>query len=387
MQSRPVAKTRSVEFVETDPSPAVSRCLADARADLDRQGGLALDDVFRLIAAHRLTPDDAAAVLEQLSADGIEVDQANEAEVVPDAFVVAGPQSPSDIGAHRILTADDEVKLGRRIQIGLEAEAAAGDSPESSESALIQDGREAQRTLVRSNVRLVMSIARRYAGQGLDLEDLIQEGIIGLMRAAVKFDYTLGYKFSTYATWWIRQSIDRALANNSRTIRLPVHVVEQMQKVLKAQRLMELRDGRRPTSDALSFELDMPREKVAAMLDYSRGVVSLDLLIGEDTTLGDLRADPQHTTHVTVERRLLRDDFKNRLRLVADAMGERTADVLRRRFGFVEDGERQTLEQIALTYGVTRERIRQIEAKALKSEFVRDLFQDLNESWFSDDTE
>ncbi|UUW92246.1 sigma-70 family RNA polymerase sigma factor [Pimelobacter simplex] len=368
-------------------SPATAQCLADLRADLERQGGLTLDDVFRLVAAHGLTADEAASVLAQLAADGIEVEQPEVGSVETDVAESVSLNSPGTIGAHRILTAEDEVRLGRRIRLGLDAEADADTTPTDAQRALIDDGRDAQHTLVRCNVRLVMSIARRYVGQGLEIDDLIQEGTCGLMRAAVKFDHTLGFKFSTYATWWIRQSLDRAVANLSRTIRLPVYVVDQMQKVLKIQRQMELRDGRPPTINALAFELDLPREKVAAMLDYSRGVVSLDLLIGDDTTLGDLRADPRHTTHVTVERRVLRDDFGNRLCLVAEVMGERTADVLRRRFGFADDGERQTLEQIGVVYGVTRERVRQIESKALNSKFVHDLFQDLNESWFSDDAE
>jgi RNA polymerase sigma factor (sigma-70 family) len=216
-----------VNAAASSSGSAVERCVRDLRADLERQGGLSLDDVYRLISAHRLAPTDAAAVLVLLNELGIVVE--TDEDSVDDAdgrsLAVAG----NHLGSHRILSAADEVHLGRRIRIGLETEQALGDGePTDGEAELIRDGREAHQTLVRSNIRLVMSMARRYTGQGVELDDLIQEGVLGLMRAADKFDHTLGYKFSTYATWWIRQSIDRAIANSARTIRLPVHVVEQV---------------------------------------------------------------------------------------------------------------------------------------------------------------
>jgi RNA polymerase primary sigma factor len=378
------ASTSSVDVPGVQPAGAkVVRCVADARADFERQGGLTADDVYRLVASHRLTPDEVVAVFAGLSDLGLDLDEGDDDQLDTAAFSGA---SINRLGSHSILTAADEVALGRRIRLGLEAlERVASDGPSSAEAEQIRDGREAHRALVRSNVRLVMSIARRSAGQGLDLDDLIQEGMLGLMRAADKFDHTLGFKFSTYATWWIRQSIERGLANSSRNIRLPVHVVEDMSRLRRIRQKMESVRGRAPTLQELSFELDMKPEKVSALMDYARGVVSLDLLVGEDTTIGDLQSDPGLSPQWIVENEILRNDVEARLQAVGNELGARAEDILRRRFGFAIEGELQTLDEVGKLHGVTRERIRQIESKTLKSDFVRDLFCDLEGSWFNSD--
>jgi RNA polymerase primary sigma factor len=239
----------------------------------------------------------------------------------------------------------------------------------------------------------LMSIARRYVGRGLELDDILQEGMFGLMRAADKFDYTMGYKFSTYATWWIRQSIERGIANTARAIRLPVHYVEEVNRVTSMRDRMERRLGRVPSLDELAFHLEIEKARVQAALDHARGCVSLDLLVGDgDVSLGDLLGSVGSSPQRQVEQKLIQETVAARLENYG-AYAQRPyqrinpVEVLKRRFGFMPDGRCRTLEDIGDEMGVTRERIRQIEKKALTDPYIRTLFSDLHRDWETDDAE
>lgn len=361
--------------------------MADALADYERQGGLHPDDVYRLITRHDLDGTAASEVLAQLAAAGIELDPLDGAEDGDDLADV-GTGLPDSISqflrqAARIdlLTAEQEVALGRRIEAGARAQAAIDDRGDSPAWRLqVEDGHRAHDHLVLANIRLVVSIAKRYQGQGLDLPDLIQEGFFGLLRAADKFDYTKGFKFSTYATWWIRQSITRGVANTARLIRLPVHVMDDVKKVVSTTARLESRFGRTPTTSELAEELEMTPAKVQAIVDYSRLPVSMDAPVsGTDATIGQwLTVTVDGVEHQVLEdlqvqdvaaalRRL--DQYLKAYKSGATVHG---AQILMRRYGFF-DGRPWTLEEIGEEYGVTRERIRQIEQKLLRSSMFLEL--------------
>jgi RNA polymerase primary sigma factor len=288
------------------------------------------------------------------------------------------------IGKIPLLNAGQEVELARQIEAGLFAEQklAVGRGvlrPGQSRDLerVAEDGRTAKNHLVEANLRLVVSQARRYAGRGVLFLDLIQEGNLGLIRGVEKFDYTKGYKFSTYATWWIRQAITRAMADQARTIRLPVHVVEAISKLARAQRRMLQDLGREPTPGELAAELDMTAEKVIEVQQYGREPVSLHTPLGEDgdSELGDVIEDseaiqPGEAVSFTL--------LQEQLHSVLDTLSEREAGVVSMRFGLT-DGQPKTLDQIGKVYGVTRERIRQIETKTMsklrhpsRSQLLRD---------------
>ncbi|MFC0864987.1 sigma-70 family RNA polymerase sigma factor [Sphaerimonospora cavernae] len=274
----------------------------------------------------------------------------------------------NQIGRTPLLTAEQEVELGRRIEAGRlagERLAAGCDGPSERRELerLAADGRHARNHMVEANLRLVVSIGRRYAaaGGGLPLLDLIQEGTIGMMRAVEKFDHRRGLKFSTYATWWIKQAIGRALADQSRTIRLPTHVVEDLNRVNRARRAMLRELGREATAEELAAELDLTPEKVEQLLRHGREPVSLHTPIGEDgAKLGDLLADDAPDPATEVADSSLRRD----LEAVLATLPERESAVLTQRYGLADDTPR-TLDEIGRTFGVTRERIRQIEAKGM----------------------
>ncbi len=273
----------------------------------------------------------------------------------------------TQIGRTPLLTAEQEVELGRRIEAGRLAGkrlAAGCDGPSERRELerLAADGRHAKDHMVEANLRLVVSIARRYAtGGGLPLLDLIQEGTIGMMRAVEKFDHRRGLKFSTYATWWIKQAIGRALADQSRTIRLPAHVVENLNRVTRARHAMLRELGREPTTEELAAELDLTPRKVEQLLRHGRDPVSLHTPIGEDgAKLGDLLADDAPDPAAEVAVSSLRHD----LEAVLATLTERESAVLTQRYGLADDTPR-TLEEIGRNFGVTRERIRQIEAKGM----------------------
>jgi RNA polymerase primary sigma factor len=377
--------------------PAVRRAVDDLTDDWHRQGGrLHLDDVTRLVAKRFLAASQQAEILENLADLGIVTEtaapqlrrprQGSETEYGANvAELLTATSLTTDqlkdylraIARTPLLFAEDEVRLGRAIQAGLAADEALDEThrqpPATSRArlgAISEAGRQAQRDLVQANLRLVVSIAklRTYDGQGLDLADRIQEGNLGLMRAAIKFDPNLGFKFSTYATWWIRQSISRGVADRGRLIRLPVHVFENLHKIRGAQRALMSRYDREPTLAEVAEATGLAEASVQAILDYNRPVASLDATVAGtdgDMTFGDLlsdeadvdgRNDPVDCALASAMRRDLDD-------LLSTVLDERERDVLERRNGY-DGGVVITLDDIGKTHKVTRERIRQVERKA-----------------------
>jgi RNA polymerase primary sigma factor len=274
------------------------------------------------------------------------------------------------IGKVPLLNAEQEVELAKRIEAGLFAEeklAEAGhvmrDGDRLDFEWIADDGRRAKNHLLEANLRLVVSLAKRYTGRGMLFLDLIQEGNLGLIRAVEKFDYTKGYKFSTYATWWIRQAITRAMADQARTIRIPVHMVEVINKLARVQRQMLQDLGREPTPEELAKELDMTPEKVVEVQKYGREPISLHTPLGEDgdSEFGDLIEDSEAIVPADAVSFTL---LQEQLHSVLDTLSEREAGVVSMRFGLT-DGQPKTLDEIGKVYGVTRERIRQIESKTM----------------------
>ncbi|MGW5737155.1 MULTISPECIES: RNA polymerase sigma factor [Streptomyces] len=274
-----------------------------------------------------------------------------------------------EIGRIPLLTAAEEVELARGVEAGLFAEEKLRLAPDlDSQLALDLDklvvaGRMAKRRLIEANLRLVVSVAKRYVGRGLTMLDLVQEGNLGLIRAVEKFDYARGYKFSTYATWWIRQAMSRALADQARTIRVPVHVVELINRVVRVQRRMLQERGYEPTPEEVAAQLDLPHERVSEVLRLAQEPVSLHAPVGEedDVALGDLIEDGDATSPVESAAFLL---LREHLEAVLSTLGERERKVVQLRYGLA-DGRPRTLEEIGRIFGVTRERIRQIESKTL----------------------
>ncbi|MER6468786.1 RNA polymerase sigma factor [Streptomyces collinus] len=274
-----------------------------------------------------------------------------------------------EIGRIPLLTAAEEVELARRVEAGLFAEEKLGSTPDL-DSRLAHDldrlvvmGRMAKRRLIEANLRLVVSVAKRYVGRGLTMLDLVQEGNLGLIRAVEKFDYARGYKFSTYATWWIRQAMSRALADQARTIRVPVHVVELINRVVRVQRRMLQERGYEPTPEEVAAHLELPPERVGEVLRLAQEPVSLHAPVGEedDVALGDLIEDGDAASPVESAAFLL---LREHLEAVLSTLGERERKVVQLRYGLA-DGRPRTLEEIGRLFGVTRERIRQIESKTL----------------------
>jgi RNA polymerase primary sigma factor len=277
------------------------------------------------------------------------------------------------IGKVALLNAEEEVELAKRIEAGLYAAERVRRAEDSTEKLspqmrrdlrwIVRDGERAKNHLLEANLRLVVSLAKRYTGRGMAFLDLIQEGNLGLIRAVEKFDYTKGYKFSTYATWWIRQAITRAMADQARTIRIPVHMVEVINKLGRIQRELLQDLGREPTPEELAKEMDITPEKVLEIQQYAREPISLDQTIGDegDSQLGDFIEDSEAVVAVdAVSFTLLQDQLQS----VLATLSEREAGVVRLRFGLT-DGQPRTLDEIGQVYGVTRERIRQIESKTM----------------------
>lgn len=287
----------------------------------------------------------------------------------------AGPSSDlfrqylREIGRIPLLSAADEVELARRVEAGLFAEERLASTPDPDTrlavdlDRLVVMGRMAKRRLIEANLRLVVSVAKRYVGRGLTMLDLVQEGNLGLIRAVEKFDYARGYKFSTYATWWIRQAMSRALADQARTIRVPVHVVELINRVVRVQRRMLQERGYEPTAEEVAYQLDLTPERVGEVLRLAQEPVSLHAPVGEedDVALGDLIEDGDAASPVESAAFLL---LREHLEAVLSTLGERERKVVQLRYG-LDDGRPRTLEEIGRIFGVTRERIRQIESKTL----------------------
>ncbi|MDN5582024.1 MULTISPECIES: sigma-70 family RNA polymerase sigma factor [unclassified Corynebacterium] len=273
------------------------------------------------------------------------------------------------IGKTALLTADDEVELSKRIEVGLYAEHLLENGDKLTRAAkrdmkvLAREGRAARTHLLEANLRLVVSLAKRYTGRGMPLLDLIQEGNLGLIRAMEKFDYAKGFKFSTYATWWIRQAITRGMADQSRTIRLPVHLVEQVNKLSRIKREMYQHLGREATNEELADESGIDESKIEMLLKQSRDPVSLDMPVGsdEEAPLGDFIEDSEATdAEAAVVASLRHSD----VRAVLDTLEEREQDVIKLRYG-LDDGMPRTLDQIGRSFGLSRERVRQIEREVM----------------------
>ena len=348
--------------------------------------------------ATEVAPD---AVAEKLGADmiaglaeaGLEDDDEGEKEVLPQGALVLSSTDDDDapiisttitgatadpvkdylkqIGKVALLNAEQEVELALRIEAGLFAEEKLSSLTASQKTTklarelheIAKDGQRAKNHLLGANLRLVVSLAKRYTGRGMQFLDLIQEGNLGLIRAVEKFDYTKGFKFSTYATWWIRQAITRAMADQARTIRIPVHMVEVINKLARVQRQMLQDLGREPTPEELARELDMTPEKVVEVQKYGREPISLHTPLGEDgdSEFGDLIEDTEAVVPADAVGFTM---LQRQLEMLLDSLSEREAGVIRMRFG-LGDGMPKTLDQIGDTFGVTRERIRQIESKTM----------------------
>jgi RNA polymerase primary sigma factor len=300
-------------------------------------------------------------------------DSSGEAEVdLDDQTSVMGDSVHTylkSIGRTSLLTAEQEVNLAKRIEAGLFAEHKLETEPELPAELIAdledvaEDGRKAKAHMLEANLRLVVSVAKKYSDRGLSLLDVVQEGNLGLIRAVEKFDYTKGYKFSTYAMWWIRQAIQRGFADSARTIRLPVHVLEMLSKLSRVERDMHQRLGREPTPEELAVELDRTPDQIEELLRTSRQPISLDSTIGEDgeTSIGDLIEDvdaPEASE--LVDRQLMADQLRHAL----DALTPREATIMAMRFGLY-DGNPHTLDEIGKALGLTRERIRQLEKQSL----------------------
>jgi RNA polymerase primary sigma factor len=368
-----------------------------AELDVD-EADIDLEDIEVDETAEAATPDavPAAAVVEAApAADDDEIAEPSEKDKASGDFVWDEEESEAlrqarkdaeltasadsvraylkQIGKVALLNAEEEVELAKRIEAGLYATQLMTEFAEKGEklpaaqrrdmSWICRDGDRAKNHLLEANLRLVVSLAKRYTGRGMAFLDLIQEGNLGLIRAVEKFDYTKGYKFSTYATWWIRQAITRAMADQARTIRIPVHMVEVINKLGRIQRELLQDLGREPTPEELAKEMDITPEKVLEIQQYAREPISLDQTIGDegDSQLGDFIEDSEAVVAVdAVSFTLLQDQLQS----VLETLSEREAGVVRLRFGLT-DGQPRTLDEIGQVYGVTRERIRQIESKTM----------------------
>ena len=396
-QPTPQGGTTLTEVVPAQEQ--IARIIKEAKTE----GSITAADLAEKLSVLDITPDEGDAVYQQLVGLGVDVveedaiaeedeDEEEEAEkeeveATPDAdedrvrarrevdMALKAPTNDpvrmylKEIGRVALLTAQEEVSLAKRIEIGVFATEELDKGEDVPHAKLIElrydqkDGARAKRHLVEANLRLVVSIAKRYVGRGMAFLDLIQEGNLGLIRAVEKFDYSKGFKFSTYATWWIRQAITRAIADQARTIRIPVHMVETINKLVRIQRQLLQDLGREPIAEEIAEQMEITPEKVREIQKISQEPVSLETPVGEeeDSHLGDFIEDSDAV--VPLERasfRLLQEQLES----VLHTLSEREKSVIEMRFG-LKDGQPRTLEEVGKTFGVTRERIRQIESKTL----------------------
>ena len=363
-----VADLESIVDVDVEEIVAVAVLEADLEADI-------VEDIAAVVEEEATeTEEEKAAAIEE-EGKGFTISDVDEDDAPQQTVMVAGATADpvkdylKQIGKVSLLNAEQEVELAKRIEAGLFAEEMLNEGKRLDKKMqrdlewIATDGRRAKNHLLEANLRLVVSLAKRYTGRGMLFLDLIQEGNLGLIRAVEKFDYTKGYKFSTYATWWIRQAITRAMADQARTIRIPVHMVEVINKLARVQRQMLQDLGREPTPEELARELDMTPEKVVEVQKYGREPISLHTPLGEegDSEFGDLIEDSEAIVPSdAVSFTLLQEQLES----VLDTLSDREAGVVRMRFGLT-DGQPKTLDEIGKVYGVTRERIRQIESKTM----------------------
>ena len=358
------------EVIELDGLDSAEAAVAAEAA----ASALAAEPVADQAAVDQAAVDQAAvdqAAVDQALLDQAALESAVEADLDDQTSVMGDSVHTylKSIGRTSLLTAEQEVDLAKRIEAGLyaehklEAETGLSRAFRRDLEDVAEDGRQAKAHMLEANLRLVVSVAKKYSDRGLSLLDVVQEGNLGLIRAVEKFDYTKGYKFSTYAMWWIRQAIQRGFADSARTIRLPVHVLEMLSKLSRVERDMHQRLGREPTPEELAVELDRTPDQIEELLRTSRQPISLDSTIGEDgeTSIGDLIEDvdaPEASE--LVDRQLLADQLRHAL----DALTPREATIMAMRFGLY-DGNPHTLDEIGRALGLTRERIRQLEKQSL----------------------
>ncbi|WP_318784642.1 RNA polymerase sigma factor RpoD [Actinomadura algeriensis] len=359
-------------------APSVDQ-VADLVARGRERGGVTVADVAAALDRSDLPDDSLERVVRMLAEQGLDVletQQENEDVARVDEGDL-GKRAPTsdlvriylrEIGRVPLLTAEDEVELAKSIEAGLFAEektarAAVLDRGERIDLELLaREGRRAKQRLIEANLRLVVSIAKRYVGRGMLFLDLIQEGNLGLIRAVEKFDYTKGFKFSTYATWWIRQAITRAIADQARTIRIPVHMVETINKLVRVQRQLHQDLGREPTPEEIGVEMGLTPVRVVEIQRISQEPVSLQAPIGEeDSDLGDFIEDADAVVPIEAAAFILLQD---QLEDILGTLSDREQRIIQLRFGLA-DGHPRTLEEVGREFGVTRERIRQIESKTL----------------------
>ncbi|HWM16887.1 MAG TPA: RNA polymerase sigma factor [Microbacterium sp.] len=361
-----------IETIDEDPKPPVKRgkAKAAATAEPDAETSESEDD-------DEEEAETKPAFTEPLPTGAIVISSSDDEDVPVYSTMITGATADpvkdylKQIGKVPLLNAAEEVELAMRIEAGLFAEEKLSNMTAAEKTNQLgldlqwvaRDGQRAKSHLLGANLRLVVSLAKRYTGRGMQFLDLIQEGNLGLIRAVEKFDYTKGFKFSTYATWWIRQAITRAMADQARTIRIPVHMVEVINKLARVQRQMLQDLGREPTPEELSRELDMTPEKVIEVQKYGREPISLHTPLGEDgdSEFGDLIEDTEAVVPADAVGFTM---LQRQLESLLDSLSEREAGVIRMRFG-LGDGQPKTLDQIGDTFGVTRERIRQIESKTM----------------------
>jgi RNA polymerase primary sigma factor len=383
-----------IDYDETDRQAPVKpdqELLVTLLEKADNQGFLTTDDVLEILPDADEALDRLEDIFLWLNAAGVEVfgdkpgdidaaklDDDDYEEEDDDAFDLSGVSSDDTVGLYLkemarvpLLTTEEEVELAKRLEAGNSARAEltrAGEIVDEETrlrlEAIVEDGKAARDHLIKANTRLVVSIAKKYMGRGVHFLDLIQEGNLGLMKAVEKFDYTRGYRFSTYATWWIRQTITRAIADQGRTIRVPVHMSDRIRRLYKTARQLEQENGRKPTPEEIAARMDLEPRKVQWMLKVSWRPMSLERPVGEeeDSELGSFIED---LTTPTPTQSAYQNLLREKVEEVLGTLTAREARILRLRFG-LQNGRSYTLEEVGQKFGLTRERIRQIEGKALR---------------------